>query len=301
MGRAFGAPMHPMAFLQKRGHLCAVARGREMFARVDAEMTPARFDILYLIHRKVIIEQAGIPHALGLRRQTVWKMIERLVELGIVRKTKDVNGPDERRNLLSLTEEGRRRVRRAHGIAFSERVVLPKDAPSESEGDVPRYWRRPELADVRYDPCGKPIPPKKEGREVAKVYTSFAWKHTSDRLPDRRYRYLAVLDNMMMSSLSLARALGDRSTPIYPIVEPELTAEPRYIKDAERQAAAWRRRGWCEVGSVIVGGPRILPPLMVTTTGPCRVRPQRRRRCPRPSERRCPIARDVSTSCACSA
>jgi len=39
--------MHPMSFLQKRSHLCAVARGREMFEGV-ADMTPARFDILYL-------------------------------------------------------------------------------------------------------------------------------------------------------------------------------------------------------------------------------------------------------------
>src|SRR5258708_6800924 len=88
--------MHPMSFMQKRAHLCAVARGREMFERVEA-MTPARFDILYLIytsHKKYIASnygyktsQADVRRALGLARQTVSKMVKRLVELGLVTST----------------------------------------------------------------------------------------------------------------------------------------------------------------------------------------------------------------------
>ena len=220
--------MHPMSFLQKRSHLCAVARGREMFAEV-ADMTPARFDILYLLHEQVsdvasgarsnTIAQARLRRLLGLSRQTVWKMVERLVELGLLVKTKDVHGPDRRRNILSLTAEGIRRTRQAFGVAFSERLPLPRDAPAVE--DVPRYWRRPELADVRRGRAGEVIPPEKVGREVAKIYTSFAWNRAGKTRRQRRRRYLGFLDRMIVSTRDLADALGDTAAMIYPVWEPD--------------------------------------------------------------------------------
>ena len=218
--------MHPMSFLQKRSHLCAVARGREMFEGV-ADMTPARFDILYLLHEQVsdvvsgarsnTIAQARLRRLLGLSRQTVWKMVERLVELGLITKTKDVHGVDRRRNILSLTTEGIRRIRQAFGVAFSEMVPLPRDAPAAK--DVPRYWRRPELADVQRGRAGEVILPEKVGREVAKIYTSFAWNRAGKTRRQKRRRYLDDLDRMMHYTRDLADALGDSAAMIYPIWE----------------------------------------------------------------------------------
>ena len=218
--------MHPMSFLQKRSHLCAVARGREMFEGV-ADMTPARFDILYLLHEEMVdvvsrvrsntIEQARVRRLLGLSRQTVWKMVERLVELGLVTKKKDSYGADRRRNILSLTAEGIRRIRQAFGVAFSEMMPLPRDAPAAE--DVPRYWRRPELADARRGRAGEVILPDKVGREVAKIYTSFAWNRAGKTRRQKRRRYLDDLDRMMHFARDLADALGDSAAMIYPILE----------------------------------------------------------------------------------
>ena len=279
--------MHPMAFLQKRGHLCAVARGREMFAGV-ADMTPARFDLLYLIHEKFIeaasglksndMAQARIPWILGLKRQTVWKMVERLVQLGLVKKTKDRYGPDPRRNVLSLTREGMRRIRQAYGVAFSESAPLPRDAPAE--GEVPRYWRRPELADVRRDMFGQPIPPKKVGREVAKVYTSFACRRIPSSVPARRYRYLAWLDDMMMTSRALATALGDTSTLIYPMREPEFTGPAKCVREWERRADGRGPNGGCW-GDLVRPGARVQPGLKLGSIRTCTITRARRRRCRR--------------------
>ena len=217
-----------MSFLQKRSHLCAVARGREMFEGV-ADMTPARFDILYLLHEEMVdvvsrvrsntIEQARVRRLLGLSRQTVWKMVERLVELGLVTKKKDSYGADRRRNILSLTAEGIRRIRQAFGVAFSERMPLPRDAPAAE--DVPRYWRRPELADVRRGRAGEVILPEKVGREVAKVYTSFAWNRAGKTRRQKRRRYLDDLDRMVVFTRDLADALGDSAAMIYPVREPD--------------------------------------------------------------------------------
>ena len=302
--RAGRARMHPMAFLQRRAHLCTVARGREMFARVE-DITPARFDILYLIHEQVIdavsgvrvneIAQARLPYLLGLKRQTVWKMVERLVQLGLVKKTKDNWGPDKRRNILSLTPEGLRRVRKAYGVAFSESLPLPKEAPAEEE--APRYWRRPELAEVRTDATGEPILPEKEGREVAKVFTSFAWKRVSDRLPNKRRRYLQCLDDMIMSSLALSKALGDRSALIYPVREPDLTGPSKSFRDAERRAKERTPPGWCEVAAHILGAPRTMPTLGRAVAGRCLIsRMRRRRKCRRPLPRPCPFAKEISSA-----
>ena len=290
--------MHPMAFLQKRGHLCAVARGREMFAGVR-DMTPARFDLLYLINEQFIdvvaglksnqIEQARIPWILGLKRQTVWKMVERLVQLGLVKKTKDVRGLDPRRNILSLTPEGLRRIRQAYGVAFSESAPLPRDAPTE--GDVPRYWRRPELADVRRDMFGQPIPPKKTGREVAKIYTSFACKRIPSNVPDRRYRYLAWLDDMMMTSLALATALGDTSTLIYRMREPEFTGPMKRAREWDPDALGASGGCW---GGLERPGVRVqYPELQLGPIGTCQTT-RARRRCRRETSFRFAIAQPLT-------
>jgi DNA-binding MarR family transcriptional regulator len=212
--------MHPMSFQQKRVHLCAVARGREMFAGVE-DMTPARFDILTLIyghHSKMMravcgheIEQAAVTRALGLSRQTVWKMVERLVELGLITKTKDPNY-NARRNILTLTEEGVRRIRQAFGAAYTETYPLPPEAPAS--GPVPRYFRRlaEEVAKTQ-----KP-PPRRVGREVARIYTAFVARRVRKRRRGTHTQHLIKLDGLIDLTRDIAQALGDTSEEIYPVV-----------------------------------------------------------------------------------
>ncbi|MBX3214753.1 MAG: MarR family transcriptional regulator [Labilithrix sp.] len=207
--------MHPLSFLQKRAHLCAVARGREMFELV-ADMTPARFDILYLIHRNRSgpwMEQAAVTRMLGLARQTVWKMVERLVELGLITKTRDLNF-HPRRSILTLTEEGRLRIREALAAAFTETEPLPRAAPAERV--VPRYWKRPELADVVTANGGR-RPSVKRGREVEKIYTTFFWRRLYGGRRGKRFRHLSLLDEMIELATDVARALGDTSSTVYSI------------------------------------------------------------------------------------
>ena len=214
--------MHPMSWHQKRAHLSAMAQGRAMFGRVK-DMTPARFDILYWIYRHrrtksvtdVVgfrIAQATLTRALGLARQTVFKMVKRLKELGLVTVTKDLC--DRRRNVVKLTDEGIKRIRLGMGAAFSEVPPLPKDAPCERDGPVPRYWRRPELADLVLTNKGYVLPDK-VGREVGKIFTRFAWKRVPGGRRGKRERHLQLLDRMIRYAKEIARALGDTSFPIY--------------------------------------------------------------------------------------
>ena len=188
-------------------------------------MTPARFDILYVIHEhcplKLVtsvvgyeVQEATITRKLGLARQTVWQMVERLVQLGWLTRRKDPNF-HARKNVVALTKEGLKAIREAMGAAFTERPVLPRAAPIDSDAPVPRYWRRPELADVALDKNGERLPTRKTGREVAKVFTSFAWRRIPGGKRGRRDRHLAFLDRMIEYAKSIARALGDTSVPIY--------------------------------------------------------------------------------------
>ena len=238
-----------MSFYQKRAHLCAVARGREMFAEVEG-MTPARFDILYCIFRRrkakeaaivgYFLEQARITEALGLARQTVWKGIERLIELGFLTKSKDQT-PRSRRNILRITDAGVRWVRAAANAAFSDRAPLPRDAPATGTwmGTIPRYWRRPELADplppgvtppkrkwtlaerLAFRLKGEPLPRSTVGREVERIYTSLAWNRigrsgqTGRR--GKREQHLLKLDDMVGHARDVALALGNRVDSIYTI------------------------------------------------------------------------------------
>jgi DNA-binding MarR family transcriptional regulator len=254
-----------------------------MFAHVE-DMTPARFDVLYAMWRGES-SQGAVTRALGLARQTVWKMVERLVQLGLITKTKAYRGRID----LDFTEEGWRRFRQALDAAFNERWPLPKAALT-TEGDVPRYWNRPELSDhsairatarrrphVRprdggppleksstpgassgaatgaadggsgqdgppvgasreelqryydalYDgsyvrpPAPKPKPPpvlpKKRGREVAKIYSAFAWRRCPRGLPPKRERHLLYLDDLISLTQDIATALGNEVWPLYSI------------------------------------------------------------------------------------
>ncbi|HVJ89979.1 MAG TPA: hypothetical protein VM580_09250, partial [Labilithrix sp.] len=120
---------------------------------------------------------------------------------------------DRRKNLLQLTEKGIRRVRQAFAAAFTETRPWPPDVPIPADGIVPRWYRRVIEEELAKRPGPRPSP---VGREVAKVYTAFAWKNVhGDRRRGARWPYIDFLDRMIEFEKDIARALGDTSEPIY--------------------------------------------------------------------------------------
>jgi DNA-binding MarR family transcriptional regulator len=125
-----------MSFQMKRGHLSAVRFGRSILRGGNDEvaatvMTPARFDVLYVVHQhspacfgphRRSIEQRHIWKLLGLSGSTISKMISRLVELGLL--TRDaMRGRDRRTRMISLTPEGTRCIRHAFQVVFGDRTL----------------------------------------------------------------------------------------------------------------------------------------------------------------------------------
>jgi DNA-binding MarR family transcriptional regulator len=131
--------MHAISFALKRGHLQAVAFGRTAIAHVEG-MTPARFDLLYLLRRVEILykpdchpldgarSQPELRHDLGLHRSTVSKMLKRLEQMGWVRRTRCLL--DRRVNNVALTELGLRAIWRAMRRVFRGKKI-PRRAYEE--------------------------------------------------------------------------------------------------------------------------------------------------------------------------
>ena len=94
--------MHVINHQLKRGHLSAVAIGRRIFRGTGdpddvycdgiPDMTPARFDILYLVLGKKFkdmpepgcIRMAALRKALGLAAATISKALKRLWQRGLI-------------------------------------------------------------------------------------------------------------------------------------------------------------------------------------------------------------------------
>jgi DNA-binding MarR family transcriptional regulator len=256
--------MHAMSFLQKRGHLSAVKIGRKMFKPLGM-MTPARFDLLHVIRDNMrtcvlaagdgMIGQTTLTQRLGLAKQTVSKMLKRLYELGLIDKYR-CSG-DKRRMLIGLTEDGMVLLERAYGVAFTERYPAP---PQTDGSPPPRYAYRlahEEALEEKFfadsiaaaqrkypnqrhpsDPFYRPLPqaPEKVGREVARVFTTLAWKRAGGPNLQRR---LAALDAMIVEAHAITKALGDTSTLIYPVPVP---LDPQRRKRALAKAA--RTSSW---------------------------------------------------------
>ena len=178
----FGRRMHPVSFQLKRGHLSAVRVGRGIFmgAKV-ADMTPARFDILFLIHNHLpkwisvltgfSVEQREIKRRLGLSAPTISRMLKRLTQLGLV--TRGRTGSDARRKVVTLTEEGVRRIRQAIQAVFG-------------------------------------------GQHLKRLYEQFVVK----RMPrgSRRYRRRRIVDavfSLFAQILAVGRHLGNTSSEVY--------------------------------------------------------------------------------------
>lgn len=133
--------MHPISFQFKRAHLSAVAMGRKLFRGTKDpldpafdgvhDMTPARFDILHVISsryqrvrdcpRPDCMEMAQVRKELGLHPSTMTVAVRRLIELGLVTAEKAEH--DKRKTMLTLTPEGRRRIRRAYHLVFTGRTI----------------------------------------------------------------------------------------------------------------------------------------------------------------------------------
>jgi DNA-binding MarR family transcriptional regulator len=124
--------MHALSFRFKRAHLTAVKIGKMLVADVEG-MTPARFDILYLIRRLRIEKhpyrrvesgwhsQTALRHELGLHRSTMSKMLTRLLEMGWVERRR--SSFDRRRCNIALTKLGLRKVAKAMRILFRQKKL----------------------------------------------------------------------------------------------------------------------------------------------------------------------------------
>jgi DNA-binding MarR family transcriptional regulator len=132
--------MHAISYQLKRCHLSAVAIGRKIFRGTTPpedpdfdgvpDMTPARFDILYLVlGRKKkpclraprAIEMTQLRKALGLAGATISKAVKRLVVLGLV--TCELRANSDRNKVVALTDEGEARIKRALHLVFTKRAL----------------------------------------------------------------------------------------------------------------------------------------------------------------------------------
>src|SRR5689334_4886448 len=88
--------MHALSFGFKRAHWSAVRVGKQVLEDVEG-MTPARFDLLYLVRRVRLddplitdagawVTQDALWKGLGVHPSTVCKMLARLLEMGWVRR-----------------------------------------------------------------------------------------------------------------------------------------------------------------------------------------------------------------------
>lgn len=96
--------MDQVFFSFKRAHHAGLRFTRSVL--LEFGLTPARFDMLTAVD--AARTQSGVQRLLGLARATISEMLQRLEELGLVRRWKS-----GRTKTVLLTEEGRDRFRRA--------------------------------------------------------------------------------------------------------------------------------------------------------------------------------------------
>jgi DNA-binding MarR family transcriptional regulator len=121
--------MHALSFGFKRAHWSAVRVGKLVLADVDG-MTPARFDLLYLIRRVPLDEplmspgltQDALWRALGVHPSTVSKMLAKLLDMGWVSRSR--YSLDRRTWLIRLTDLGLRKIWQTMRILFRGRALL---------------------------------------------------------------------------------------------------------------------------------------------------------------------------------
>jgi DNA-binding MarR family transcriptional regulator len=185
----------------------------DMFAKVP-DMTPARFDFLYLISKGTTL-LVHIRKKLGLRRQTTWVMMERLVELKLLTKKIVIQKFAQKLVRLALTDEGRARIRLALKAAFNVTIVMPASPPAITDATPetvdPMYQQAVAIAAQRRAAAQ---PPKISGREVGRLYTEFA-RRGAGHGDGKMRRYLDRMEETIEAAHEMARLLGDTTWPIY--------------------------------------------------------------------------------------
>jgi DNA-binding MarR family transcriptional regulator len=109
--RALARRMHHLPFSFKRAHHATLKLLAPIAAR--AGLTPARFDLLYVLHVKgdtVEPYQFRIAQVLGLCRSTICKMIKAMEKAGLVARNPEMLF-DHRRRRVTLTRYGRHCIR----------------------------------------------------------------------------------------------------------------------------------------------------------------------------------------------
>ena len=128
--------MHAISYQLKRAHLLDVGMGQRIFDGTKpqddpdfdgvVDMTPARFDILYLVlgrerqtnEWRHSIAMMELTRRLGLSRATISRSIKRMGQLGLV--TCSLAAFSRRNKVVTLTEAGLARIQKAIDLIIGE-------------------------------------------------------------------------------------------------------------------------------------------------------------------------------------
>lgn len=103
--------MEAIFYATKRAHHSALKFGRAKLSPYG--LTPARFDLLFLIAQRVVDNtQRALRIALGYARATISEMLASIEARGWIIRTRDTR--DRRTHLVTLTAAGLALVNRAH-------------------------------------------------------------------------------------------------------------------------------------------------------------------------------------------
>lgn len=113
--------MHFVSLELKRAHWAAVAMSKPLAA--EYALTPARFDLLYVVLRRLAgsTGQIGIARHLGVSGATVARMLKSLEQLGLV--LRETASHDRRCKHIALTERGLTLMRAAAAAIVDGRAV----------------------------------------------------------------------------------------------------------------------------------------------------------------------------------
>jgi DNA-binding MarR family transcriptional regulator len=130
--------MHPLVFGLKRAHLSTTNFLRRKLRRAF-KLTPARFDVLYLVHRADdFIRQSHIRRVLALASSTMTEMLQTLERLGLLVRSRC--SIDRRQRWVQLTKLGRQRtaacveqwITRKAGLRMMRHVFSWKNHPDRA-------------------------------------------------------------------------------------------------------------------------------------------------------------------------
>lgn len=123
--------MHAISFMTKRAHWAAVRMSKKVLAKFP-RMTPARFDLMYLLRRAWVENrfmnplgpsrfQASVWKELGLHRTTVSRMVRQLVQMGWIWRARA--SMDGRTFDLALTRRGLSILWRVMRVVFRQKIL----------------------------------------------------------------------------------------------------------------------------------------------------------------------------------